>query len=121
MRVNARQIEEDRRQSRLWLIFSGIVVLILAVLAVVILRKNRELNLKNKIIFSQMQSLIKPQTKAEEQSDKTNDTASDPSLTDVKGTEGMSGVDNEEKEDDQETVQGCNCSCRPTPHSLEIF
>lgn len=66
VRENARRIEADSRYMRLWLVFFGLIMIVLTVIAVVIYRKNRQLKLKNKIIFSQTQSLINAPTKTDE-------------------------------------------------------
>lgn len=73
VRENARHIDAERHKIKLWLIFVGLIVLVLAGVAIVVYRKNRLLNLKNIVIFNQMQSLMQETSKTDGQSAITNE------------------------------------------------
>ncbi|MBD5337980.1 MAG: AraC family transcriptional regulator [Bacteroides sp.] len=64
IKQNARKIEEERQLIWLWLIFSLIIVVGLSIVSFIITRKNRDLKLKNKVIFDQLQPLLHIQPSA---------------------------------------------------------
>ncbi|MDE6841890.1 MAG: helix-turn-helix domain-containing protein, partial [Muribaculaceae bacterium] len=64
IKQNARKIEEERQLIWLWLIFSLIIVVSLSIVSFIITRKNRDLKLKNKVIFDQLQPLLHIQPSA---------------------------------------------------------
>ena len=61
----AMKIDSERRLVKIILLFTIIMVLCLLVIAIVIFRKNRQLKLKNQVIFHQSQSLLQNEDKLE--------------------------------------------------------
>lgn len=58
VRDYARKINAERKQTVIWVISLVIVVVLLIGIAIVILIKNRQLTLKNRVIFDQTRSLL---------------------------------------------------------------
>ena len=60
----AMKIDSERRQVKIILLFSVVLVIVLLIIAIVIFHKNRQLRLKNQVIFNQAQSLLQNADKA---------------------------------------------------------
>ncbi|MDE7441260.1 MAG: helix-turn-helix domain-containing protein [Muribaculaceae bacterium] len=62
MKDHARVLDAEKKTTYIILVCAAILLIILSAVAIIIFRKNRELRMKNKVIFNQTQSLLSEPT-----------------------------------------------------------